>query len=132
MKVKRDLGAEVGTEEFRKEYVAMRVNKWVDELMLLSKIAKSYPPAAYCAFTSGFREKFNYVIRTIPNISHLLQPIENVIRHEFITSLFEWKACNDGERQLYLLNSMELVKQISINIRHRTPNFEKDNEKLGG
>ena len=99
MKVKRDLGAVVGTEEFRKEYVAMKVNKWAAELKLLSKIAKFYPPAAYCAFTSGFREKFNYVIRTIPNISHLLQPIENVIRHEFITSLFEWRACNDEERQ---------------------------------
>ena len=39
MKVKRDVGAVVGTEEFRKEYVTTRVNKWVAELKLLSKIA---------------------------------------------------------------------------------------------
>ena len=97
---KRHLGAVVGTEEFRKEYVIIRVNEWVAELKFLSKVAKFYLQAAYCAFTSGFRQKFNYVIRTIPNISQLLQPIKNVIRQEFITSLFEGRTCNDEERQL--------------------------------
>ena len=76
----------------------MRVNEWVVELKLLSKIAKFYPQAAYCAFTLGFRQKFSYIIRTIPNISHLLQPIKNVIGQEFITSLFKG-TCNDEERQ---------------------------------
>ena len=52
---KRHLGAVAGTEEFRKEYVIMRVNEWVTELKLLTKIAKFYPQAAYCAFTSVFR-----------------------------------------------------------------------------
>ena len=69
---KRHLGTVVGTEEVRKERVVMRVNEWVAELTLLTKIAKFYPQAAYCAFRSGFRQKFNYIIRTIPNISHLL------------------------------------------------------------
>ena len=100
---KRHLGAVVGTEEFKKEYVIMRVNEWVAELKLLTKIAKFYPQAAYSTFTSGFRQKFNYVFRTIPNISHLLQPIENVIRQEFITSLFEGRTSNDEERQLLSL-----------------------------
>ena len=84
---KRHLGAVVGTEEFRKEYVIMGVNEWVAELKLLTKI----------------RQKFNYVIRTIPNIRHPLQPIENVIRQEFITSLFEGRTCNDEECQLLSL-----------------------------
>ena len=100
---KRHLGAVVDTEEFRKEYVIMRVNEWIAELKLLTKIAKFYPQAASCAFTSGFRQKFNYVIRTTTNISHLLQPIENVIRLEFMTSLFEGRTCNDKERQLLSL-----------------------------
>ena len=55
---KRYLGAVVGTEEFRKEYVIMRVNEWVAGLKLQTKIAKFYPQAAYCTFTSGFRQKF--------------------------------------------------------------------------
>ena len=81
----------------------MRVNEWVAELKLLTKTAKFSPQAAYCGFTRGFRQKFNYVIRTIPNISHVLQPIENVIRQEFMTSLFEGRTCNDEERQLLYL-----------------------------
>ena len=113
---KRHLGAVVGMEEFRKEYVTMSVNKWVAELKLLSTIAKFSLQAAYCAFTSGFRQKFNYVIRTIPNISHLLQPIENVIRQEFITSLFEGRTCSDEERQLLSL----LVKLSGMGITNIT------------
>ena len=81
----------------------MSVNEWVAELKLLTKIAKFYSQGTYCTFTSGFRQKFNYVIRTIPNISHLLQPIENVIREEFITSLFEGRTCNDEDCQILSL-----------------------------
>ena len=54
----------------------MRVKEWVAELKLLSKIAKFHPQAAFTLF---FRQKYDYVIRAIPNISHLLQPFENVI-----------------------------------------------------
>ena len=81
----------------------MRVNEWIAELKLLTKIAKFYLQTAYCGFRSGFRQKFNYVIRTIPNINHLLQPIENVIRQEFVTSLFERRTCNDERHQLLYL-----------------------------
>ena len=81
----------------------MRVNEWVAELKLLTKITKFYPQAAYCKFTPGFRQKLNYFIRTIPNISHLLQPIENIIWVEFITFLFEERTCYDEERQLFFL-----------------------------
>ena len=34
---------------------------------------------------------------------HLLQPIENFIRQEFITSLFEWRTFYDEEHQLLSL-----------------------------
>ena len=44
---KRYLGAVVGTEEFRKEYAIIRVNDWVTELKLPTKIAKFYPQVAY-------------------------------------------------------------------------------------
>ena len=41
---KKRLGAVVGTEEFRKEYVIMRVNEWVSKLnsKLLYSIRKQY------------------------------------------------------------------------------------------
>ena len=100
---KRHLDTVVGREEFRKEYVIMRVKEWITELKLLTKIAKFYPQVAYCAFTSGFRQKFNHIIRTISNITHLLQHIKNVIRQEFMSSLFEVRTCIDEECQLLSL-----------------------------
>ena len=81
----------------------MRVNEWVAELKLLTKITKFYPQAAYCTFTPGFRQNLNYFIQPTPNISHLLQPIENIIWVEFITFLFEERTCYDEERQLLFL-----------------------------
>ena len=67
------------------------------------KIAKFYPQTAYCAFTSGFREKFEYFIRIIPNISNLLQPFENIIGQKFVTSLFKGITWNDKECKLLSL-----------------------------
>ena len=64
-KGKRYLGAVVGTKEYRKEYVIMRVYDWINV--------------------------------------HLLQPIENFIRQEFITSLFEWRTFYSEEHQLLSL-----------------------------
>ena len=59
--VKRHPGVIVGTKEYIKEYEIMRVNELVNELKVLSKI-KLYPKAAYCTFTSGFRQKSKYII----------------------------------------------------------------------
>ena len=128
------LGALVGIGEFRKEYVIMKVNEWVTELKLLTNTAKFYPQAAYYAFTLGFGPKFNYIIRTIPNISHPLQPLENVIQREFITSLFEGRTCNDEEHQLLSvpvkLGGMGITNITSISdIEYQT---SKHNKKLGG
>ena len=63
--------------------------EWVNESKLLSKVAKFYQQAAY---TSGFRRRFKYIVWTIRNINHLLQPIEYVIWQKFIKSLFEGRT----------------------------------------
>ena len=83
-------------------------------LKLLLKIAKFFPQTAYCAFKSGLRQRFTYIIQTIPNTSLLLHPIEYAIRQEFITSLFEGRTCDDKECQLlYMpvkLGGMDITK----------------------
>ena len=66
--------------------------------------------------TSGFRQKFSYVILKIPNIIHLLQPLKNVIWQEFITSLLEWRTCNGKERQLLSLPVKACVRYFLSNL----------------
>ena len=42
------------------------------------------PQAVYSCFVRGFKHKLNYIIRTIPDISHLLKPIDDIILTKFI------------------------------------------------
>ena len=42
-------------------------------------------------------------MRTIPNISANLQPLENAIRDEFIPAILNGYLCNDLERRLFSL-----------------------------
>ena len=63
----------MGTEEAIHEYVQELVADWVEQLDVLTSIARSEPQAAYAAFTAGFKHKMTYYIRTIPNIANDLK-----------------------------------------------------------
>ena len=66
------LGGFVGTLEGSEEYVRELVGEWINQLQVLSNIAKCEPQAAYTAFTAGFQHKMTYFIRTIPNLAEIL------------------------------------------------------------
>lgn len=55
---KRHLGAVIGSDIYKEEYVNDLVRVWVSEITMLSEIAKIYPQSAYCAFTAGYVHKF--------------------------------------------------------------------------
>ena len=97
---KRHLGAAIGSESFRKSFVDSQVDTWVKELSLLADIARFHPQAAYCAFTAGYRHKFNLFLRTLPGIKDYLTPVEDTIRNNLIPALCENRACSNSERQL--------------------------------
>ena len=73
------------------------------ELKILSKIAETQPQAAYVAFIVGYRQKFNYIFRTMSNLDELLIPIENEIRYHFIPAICDGRHCSDDERLLLSL-----------------------------
>ena len=61
------------------------------------------PQAAYVAFVVGYRQKFNYLFRTIKDLDEFLAPLENAIRFKFIPSLCDGRHCNDTERKILAL-----------------------------
>ena len=61
---KRQLNAVIGGTEYRDEYVKDLVKDWDNQLTILSAIAETQPPAAYLAFSCGFKSKLNYFLRT--------------------------------------------------------------------
>ncbi len=85
--------------EYR-EAVIKKVDEWVSQLNILSKITKFRPQAAYCAFTAGYRYKFNY---TLEGLKEHLQPTEDVIPNKLIPALYDGRSCSDDERLLLSL-----------------------------
>ena len=63
---------------------------------------KSQLHAAYSTFVHGYKHKFTYFMRTIPNVAHLFQPVEDIISTEFIPPMFG-QEISHLDRQLYAL-----------------------------
>ena len=63
----------------------------------------SHPQAAYAALTHGLMGRWSYTLRTIPDISDLLQPLEDVIRKRLLLALTGKPAFTDIERALLAL-----------------------------
>ncbi len=81
------LGSPLGTEDYMRVFVQEKVNGWIEDLQMLTDIAKSQPHAAYAAFTHGYRHKFSYLSRTTPNIVSILAPLEEFLSSTFIQAL---------------------------------------------
>ena len=83
----RHLGAALGSSDYRNNYVNEKVNGWVKELEKLSMIAVTQPQAAYSAYVNGYKHKFTYFIRTIPDINHLLSPLVECIYERLLPAI---------------------------------------------
>ena len=144
------LGGFLGTEEAVEKYVKDLVEDWISQLDVLVEIARSEPQAAYTAFTSGFRHKMTYYIRTIPNISEILKPFDEKVTKDFIPAITEGHQCTPMERSLLSLpvrmgglgipifsdisniefnNSVLVTKQLTNNINRQIHEYIIDKEQ---
>ena len=148
---KRHLGAVIGSESYKKEYVSDLVNDWKKQLETLSMMAEIEPQSAYAAFVFGFRSKLAYFMRTIPDLNNLLVPIEETIRFRFILALTGGHHCSDLERKLLSLpvrfgglgitnfvnvscleydNSRKITKSLSYSIIKQKLKYNEDTDDL--
>ena len=123
----RHLGAVIGSNEFKNEYVSERVAEWVTELSKLSVIAMVEPHAAYAAYIHGFKHKYNYLMRTIPNISDFLDPLDKAV-DDFIVSLFQGREFSIVERQIFSLPVR--LGGLAIEVPSNLAEFQYANSRL--
>ncbi|KAL5479574.1 hypothetical protein EMCRGX_G023114 [Ephydatia muelleri] len=97
------LGAALGSRFFLESYISDKVKVWTSTILNLSLIAKTQPHAAYCAFFHGVSGLWTFFLCTIPDISSLLQPLEDAIRLNFIPSVTGRDSISDIERDLFAL-----------------------------
>ena len=97
------LGSPLGTSSFKETYVQLKTDKWKEELQSLVEIAATQPQAAYAALIVSIKNKWSYLVRTTETIGDLLQPIEDVLRHDLIPAITGRQAINDVERRMFIL-----------------------------
>ena len=71
------LGAPLGSQEYVNEFMSKKIDQWINEVEVLSTIARAQPHAAYSALTHGLSSRWLYVSRTVPQIYHHLQRLED-------------------------------------------------------
>ena len=61
----RHVGAALGTERFKREYVNGKVSKWVEDVKQLADIASDEPQAALSAYNTGMAHRWAFLQRTV-------------------------------------------------------------------
>ena len=100
---KKHLGAPLGTDVFGEYFISAKVAKWVEEIKQLSIIAESQPHAAYSALTNGLIGRWTFLMRVVPSISEMLQPLEDAIRLHLLPAITGRAALCDAERRALAL-----------------------------
>ena len=101
--VQKHLGAVIGSKSFKREFITVKVKKWMEELSMLSKVAKFAPHESYVCFTSGYKHKISYLMRTIPDMKDHLKPIDDLIATDLIPSITGGILVTPNERLLFSL-----------------------------
>ena len=120
---KRHLGAALGSEEFKQEYIDEKVQDWCKNIEMLAKIAESQPQAAYSAFIHGEQHKYTYFLRTICNISENLIPLDDAISNVFIPALLG-QNITDQEREVLSLPIREGGMGIKFNSKRADISYQ--------
>ena len=98
----RHLGAVLGSESFKHDFVKRKITSWVKDIEELSIVAKEEPQIAYSAFTKGLSSRWCYIQRTIEGISELFKPLEDAISQSLIPAILGHKV-NTLERDMLAL-----------------------------
>ena len=98
----RHIGAALGSDDFKKEFVEKKIENWINDVKELSDIAEEEPQAAFSAFNTSIAHRWTFLQRTVENISEYFIPLENVIREKLIPALIG-RQVSDDERKLISL-----------------------------
>ena len=88
---------------FRDEYGSGKVSYWCDELGRLLEFSKSQPQGAYATFIHRQQGKFNYYMRTIPEMHENMLKIDEKIGNVLLLSLLG-EEVTKKENLLYCLS----------------------------
>ena len=98
----KNLGTPLGCKKYENQFLTNRAEKIGKQLEKLSGIASIQPQAAYAGFTFGFRNKWNFLARTVDTFSDHVHCLEETIENHFIRALLG-HTCNPNLRDILRL-----------------------------
>ena len=98
----RHLGAVIGSQEHRDEYINTKVQRWKKDVEQLAEIAKDEPQLAYSAYTKALCMRWCFLQRTIPDTKEYFVPLEDTIREKLIPAIIG-REVTDVERKIISL-----------------------------
>ena len=117
----------VGSDTYKVKYVEDLVDDWNIQLKLLSIIAENQLQEANLAFVSKFRSKLNYFLRTIPEISHPLVSLKEILGNRFVPGITDGHICSDTERKILTLSTR--FGGLAIPTLHEQAEVEQSNSR---
>ena len=111
----RYVGGFVGGKAEETSWLAPQVDKWVEGVKALARVAWRYPQTAYAGLVWCLQAEWQYLCRVLPGVGEHLRPIEVALRKEFIPAVLGHKGMvvSDDARKLYANG----VKQGGLAIR---------------
>ena len=97
------LGSFIGEEETLEEFVKMQVEDWCADIDDLVDIANTDPQLAYSAYIFGNSRRWQFLCRTTPGVSCMLQELEDKIRGRLIPAITGRDFITDEMRLLFSL-----------------------------
>ena len=98
----RHIGAALGSENFRTQYVSRKIANWVKDVEELALIANEEPQCALSAFNTGICHRWSFIQRTVKGIGYLFQPLEDAIRNQLVPAIVG-REVSDLERRMLAL-----------------------------
>ena len=92
------------------------VERWVEGVDALARVAKRFPHAAYAGLTACLQAEWQYLCRVVPDVGPLLEPIEIALRERFIPALLSLESQDVTDNFRKLLG--QGVKQGGLAIRN--------------
>ena len=87
----------------KKDYVGEKVAAWASAVSVLAKLAVKHPQAVYAGYTICLQNEWQYLCRTTPDIAHLMELLEQVLRNELLPAFLgveEADVTNEFREQL--------------------------------
>ena len=95
----RHIGAALGSEKFKREFVEEKVKNWVKDVEEMAGMAEEEPQAVFSAFNTAMAHRWTFLQRTIEDTSEYFKPLEEAIREKLIPAIVG-RPVSDIEREM--------------------------------